>query len=205
MSKTSIKLSKLRSSLSLYIEFWGNYTETCVTSKVSKNHSNYFSHRYFRTCCIIRTYKSNWAVFDRRDLKLQYCKALHDDKPLKCIGQWTLPLLWSFAQLPYCYYNDVTMGSMASQITSIAIVYSAVYSRAHQRKHQSCVSQAFVRVNSPHKWPVTRKMFPFHEVIMMTLFPYIRDTNLVIAVPTDVPAQCQMHNWISILYIALRQ
>ena len=64
------------------------------------------------------------------------------------------------------------MGSMASQITSLTIVYSAVYSGADQRKHQSSASLAFVRgihrgpVNSPHKWPVTRKMFPFDDVIM---------------------------------------
>ena len=44
--------------------------------------------------------------------------------------------------------------------------------RAHQRKYQSSASLAFVRgihrrpVNSPHKWPVTRKMFPFDDVIM---------------------------------------
>ena len=36
------------------------------------------------------------------------------------------------------------MGSMASQITSLTIVYSAVYSGADQRKHQSSVSLAFV-------------------------------------------------------------
>ena len=57
------------------------------------------------------------------------------------------------------------MGVMVSQITSLTIVYSAVYSGAHQRKHQSSASLAFVRgfhrgpVNSPHKGPVTRKMF----------------------------------------------
>ena len=45
------------------------------------------------------------------------------------------------------------------------IVYSNVYSDADQRKHQSSASLAFVRgihrgpVNSPHKWPVTRKCF----------------------------------------------
>ena len=64
------------------------------------------------------------------------------------------------------------MGSMASQITSLTIVYSAVYSGAEQRKHQSSASLAFVwgihrgPVNSPHKWPVTRKMIPFDDVIM---------------------------------------
>ena len=69
-------------------------------------------------------------------------------------------------------YGDVIMGAMASQITSLTIVYSTVYSSANQRKHQSSASLAFVRgihrrpVNSPHKWPVTRKMFPFDDVIM---------------------------------------
>ena len=69
------------------------------------------------------------------------------------------------------HYDDVTMGPMASQITSLTIVYSTVYSDADQRKHQSSASLAFVwgihrgPVNSPHKWPVTRKMFPFHDVI----------------------------------------
>ena len=50
--------------------------------------------------------------------------------------------------------------------------YSTVYSGADQRKHQSSASLAFVcgihrwPVNSAHKWPVTRKKFPFHDVIM---------------------------------------
>ena len=43
------------------------------------------------------------------------------------------------------YYNDVTMGTMASQITSLTIVYLIVYSDAEQRKHQSSASLAFVR------------------------------------------------------------
>ena len=76
------------------------------------------------------------------------------------------------------HYDDVTMTAMASEITSLTIVYSTVYSDADQKKHQSSASLAFVRgihrgpVNSPHKWPVTRKMFPFDDVIMQTL----RDT-----------------------------
>ena len=64
------------------------------------------------------------------------------------------------------------MGTIASQITSLASVYSTVWLGADQRKHQSSASLAFVRgihrrpVNSPHKGPVTRKMFPFDDVIM---------------------------------------
>ena len=70
------------------------------------------------------------------------------------------------------HYDDVIMGAMASQITSLTIVYSTVYSDADQRKHQSSASLAFVQgihrgpVNSQHEWPVTRKMFPFDDVIM---------------------------------------
>ena len=64
------------------------------------------------------------------------------------------------------------MGAMASQITSLTIVYSTIYSGADQRKHQSSASLAFVRgihrepVNSLHKWPVMQKMFPFDDFIM---------------------------------------
>ena len=73
---------------------------------------------------------------------------------------------------PPCHYSDVIMSTMASQITSLTSVYSTVYSDADQRKHQSSASLAFVRgvhrgpMNSPHKWPVTRKMFPFDDVII---------------------------------------
>ena len=54
------------------------------------------------------------------------------------------------------------------------LVYSTVYSGVDQRKHQSSASLAFVwgihrgLENSPHKGPVTRKMFPFDDVIMVS-------------------------------------
>ena len=69
------------------------------------------------------------------------------------------------------HYTDIIMGAIASQIASLTIVYS-VYSETDQRKHHSSASLAFVwgihrePVNSPHKWPITRKMFPFDDVIM---------------------------------------
>ena len=75
--------------------------------------------------------------------------------------------------IPCNHYNDVIMGRIASQIASLTIVSSTVYSGADQRKHQSSASLAFVRgihrgqMNSPHKWPLTRKMFPFDDVIMI--------------------------------------
>ena len=64
------------------------------------------------------------------------------------------------------------MGAIAFHITSVSIVYSAVCSGADQIKHQSSASLAFVggihrgTVNFPHRWPVTREMFPFDDVIM---------------------------------------
>ena len=87
---------------------------------------------------------------------------------------YTLDLsIWLSFQLQH--YCDVMMGAVKSQITSLTIVYSTLYSDVDQRKHQSSASLAFVRgihrgpVNSPHKWPVTRKMFPFDDVIMKCL------------------------------------
>ena len=90
--------------------------------------------------------------------------------PSKCSMSWR--------QNDKFHYCDVIMVAMVSQIISLTIVYSIVHSGADQRKDQSSASLAFVRrvhrgpVNSPHKWPVTRKMFPFHDVIMSTNYPF---------------------------------
>ena len=53
------------------------------------------------------------------------------------------------------HYNDVIMSTIASQITSLAIVYSTVYSDADQRKHKSSASLAFVR-GIPGEFPAQR-------------------------------------------------
>ena len=98
-------------------------------------------------------------------------------------------------QIRLLHYNDVLMRAMASQIISLAIVYSSAYSGADQRRHQSSASLAFVRgihrrpVNAPHKGPVTRKMFPFDDVIMKCQSRiHIQDQNLVITMPADILA-----------------
>ena len=49
------------------------------------------------------------------------------------------------ASVPCKHYNDVIMGAMAYQITSLTIVYSTVYSGEDPRKHQISASRAFVR------------------------------------------------------------
>ena len=67
-------------------------------------------------------------------------------------------VLWGIRRLPGDYfvvsldiffdnqsshYSDVIMSTIASLITSLAVVYSTVYSDADQRKHQSSASLAF--------------------------------------------------------------
>ena len=87
--------------------------------------------------------------------------------PVKLIYYHSLdPLLihWFHFRAITFHHKDVIMGRIASQITSLTIVYSGVYSGADQRKHHSSESLAFV-----HKWPVTWKMFPFDDVIMSTV------------------------------------
>ena len=104
-----------------------------------------------------------WTVITR-GITTVTKKAKHSNKRIVCIFLGHIVSIW--------HYSGVIMGAIASQITSLTIVYSTVYSDADQRKHQSSASLAFVwgihwgPMNSPHKWPVTRKMFPLDDVIM---------------------------------------
>ena len=65
------------------------------------------------------------------------------------------------------------MSTIVSPISGGFIVYSTICSGADQKKHQSSTSLAFVRgidrwpVKFLHKGPVTQKMFPFDDVIML--------------------------------------
>ena len=71
------------------------------------------------------------------------------------------------------HYSDVIMSAIASQITGVPIVCSAVCLGVDQRKHKSPAPLAFVRgfhrwpVDFPHKGPVTRKISPFDDVILL--------------------------------------
>ena len=104
------------------------------------------------------------------------------------------------------HYCEVIMGVMASQITSIMIVYSTIHLSADQRKHQTSASLAFERgihwwpVNSPHKWPVTRKMFRFDDVIMGNCgTPPVRGTGLGVCV--FLLLNITSHNWLRNKYL----
>ena len=110
----------------------------------------------------------NW--FTKLILYTQLSTILHQlpsnswQVPLFCHTQTTSKLELRFESL-YPHYTDVIMGAIVSQITSLTIVYSTVYSDAD---HRNIKAPRYWRgpVNSPHKWPVTRNMFPFDEVIM---------------------------------------
>ena len=61
--------------------------------------------------------------------------------------------MWLQLKLMLWVHNsDVIMGTIASQITSLTIIYSTVYSDADQRKHQSSASLAFVREFTGDRW-----------------------------------------------------
>ena len=71
------------------------------------------------------------------------------------------------------HYNDVIMSVLSSQIISLAIVYSTVYSRQRSNKTSKLSVTDFCEGNSlvtsefpPHKGPVPRKMFPFDDILM---------------------------------------
>ena len=74
------------------------------------------------------------------------------------------------------HYTDIIMGTIASQITSLTIGLLNHLFKRRSKKTSKLRSLAFVwgihrgPVNSPHKWPVTRKMFPFDDIIMYTQY-----------------------------------
>ena len=68
------------------------------------------------------------------------------------------------------HYIDVIMRAMTSQIIGLTIIYSVEYSGSTKtsklRVTGLCAGNSPVTGISPHKWPVTRKLFSFDDVIM---------------------------------------
>ena len=79
--------------------------------------------------CLFMSYTSHWLIF--LDTKTT-------------MNRVYLILSYSWWARALAHYDDVTLGAIASLITSLTIVYSTVYSDADQRKHQSSASLAFV-------------------------------------------------------------
>ena len=146
-------------SLTAHVAEFQNWTillNFIITRSFSPDYSQHTAHSP-----PVRTRYGLWFVSSYLDLYTAFviCDIIYDRPCYK-----DTPL----------HYNDVMIGAMASQITSLTTVYSTVHSGTDERKHQSSASLAFVQgihqcpVNSPHKGPVTRKMFPFDDVIMVT-------------------------------------
>ena len=145
-------------------------------------------------------------------LSIRKWKARSCNKLVMVISKWSMSFIFRIASLvpgdnlkispmPVKHYDDVIMTTVASQITSLTIVYSTVYSGADQSKHQSSASLAFVcgihrgPVNSPHKWPVTRKMFPFDDVIMNIPEGYGYNRHVIINNKTQQSMTCVHISW----------
>ena len=116
-----------------------------------------------------------WTAVLHSDINSAFitsCNTCHFFQTYRCLSANALEL-WRSCTKPSIIYSDITMSAVASQITGVSIVYSTICSGTDQRNYQSSASLAFVRVihrwpvNSPHKGPVTRKMFPFDDVNMI--------------------------------------
>ena len=166
-------------TLEFYKDYCHNYDKVCYTFSAKRIGEN--DHQSF--LAFRNTWKKNYI----NDYRGVFQITFQPSNPISydiCTRLWcvyfmlvTLSMVVGKCDLfPHKYYGDVIMGAIVSQITSLTIVYSTVYLDADQRKHQSAASLAFVwgihrgPVNSPHKWPVTRKMFPFDDVIMPKSF-----------------------------------
>ena len=96
-------------------------------------------------------------------------------KGISQMGHWATiscgNMEWFLFIVSSWHYSDFIMSVMTSQITRVSIFYSTVCSGTDKKNHQSSTSLAFVRgihrwpVNSLHKGPVMRKMFPFDDIM----------------------------------------
>ena len=122
--------------------------------------------------------QNNWALVIHKKIFLCQLSDENDRSKYMFMLDEINSARWEFTDV---HYDDVTMGAIASLITSLAIVYLTAYSDADQRKHKSSASLGFVWGISPHKWPVTRKMFPFDDVIMNKRAPRLTKLTNVLS------------------------
>ena len=101
------------------------------------------------------------------------------------------------------HYNDVIMSMTASQITSLTVVYSTVYSGTDQRKHQGSTTLAFVK--GIHQWPVNSPHIMLQ--VFSTIFgavPNLIDTKVTsnqwthMSIASKYPSKYQLFHWIDL-------
>ena len=123
-------------------------------------------------------------------------------KALK-VGQGSLRMIFLFSlhckvisshSIDFVYYNDVIMSATASQITGVLIFCSVVCTGTDQRKHRKlrvtglCERNSPVTGEFPTQRPVTRKMFPFDDVIRKFTWPLFFHKE---GFQPHVPFQCR--------------
>ena len=132
------------------------------------------------TKCKIYFRENNFVILTIQEDCLHFCRThIQSDKNHTALKLRHIDVGLSFMRPLTCaplryggYLLQWRQNGRDSTSTSLTIVYSTVCSDADERKHQSPASLAFVwgihrgPVNSPHKWPVTRKMFPLDDVIV---------------------------------------
>ena len=97
----------------------------------------------------------------------------------KSICQWF--------ETAWCLYDTLQWRHNGCDMVSNHQPHDCLLNREFRRikAHQSSASLAFVRgihrgpMNSPHKWPVTRKMFPFDDDIMRTAMILLPHTDML--------------------------
>ena len=118
------------------------------------------------------------------------CRYRHVGKPLK---QWDITRLkttWNKLithNISSLQWRHNERDDVLNHQTYDGLFTQPFIQGADQRKHQNSESLAIVRgihrwpVNSPHKGPVTRKMFTFDDVIMhiKSALPYISHQNCI--------------------------
>ena len=123
--------------------------------KVKKNHTNTNTRHFFFT----QRVTEGWDKLPKEIIDAPSVDAFKNRLDHNFENQ---PVKYNYKALdnpvsPQMHYDDVIMTMLASQITSLPVVCSIVYSGVNQRKHQSSASLAFVReihrgpVNFPHK------------------------------------------------------
>ena len=104
----------------------------------------------------------------RKCFHLMICLRKVERTSVLCVNHWESHSV-TLRGIIVIRYSEVMISTMASKITDISIVCST---GADQRKNQSSVSLTCVKgihrwpVDSFHKGPVTRKVFPSHGVII---------------------------------------
>ena len=119
---------------------------------------------YLMNKCLSKQSRRRWFETPSRSLCCYFSRYI---QPQRQMGH----NLYIASKFDVSHYSDVLMRAMAHQITCVSIVCSTVCSGADKKKSNHrviglCEENHWSPVDSPHKGPVTRKMFLFGDIIM---------------------------------------